>query len=736
MLRRMLFAGLLLGWVALGCGDRPPDEIDLLSLAELGDWRIERSLIPVDQPDAPEFGYGWSRPRETRDGFPFRWAIGDASELRVLCVEPKDLELKMVVRPFTWEGAPRQSVIVELNGGELGVWEILRRTTLGVSLPAAALHPGDNVIVFRWAYAQRPDEVGSIKARRRRAVAVSELAIAGLAHEAAPERGETPGRGLELPAAAQLGLAVWTGAGALLDIELAEGSAAGLQVWARREGEELERLWSDGGRRGGRRVPLGDGAGPVEIVLRTAASPAGGPVVVERARVVWPSPSPPAAEETAVPKTRPDILLFVVDTLRADRLSCYGGPPGISPALDRLAADGILFERAVAQSSWTKPSMVSVLSGLLTTEHGVRRREPRIPSEVTLVAERLRSAGYRTGGFTSNAYLVEAAGFARGFEHYDFAHERAEAITRRALEWLQNVPEDAPTFTWIHTIDPHAPYEPEEPYRTRWAPDVAAEVGSFDHVRWLARQPLKVRETFKEDYLALYDAEVAQNDAAFGRVLSWLEARGRYQDTVVVFLSDHGEGFWEHGVNGHGWDLYEEVLRVPLVIKPAGPGWAGQRHREIVQHVDLVPTLLEAAGLDVPDGLVGRSLLKPEKGDEGGRVAFSEMTYEGREGLAVRWRQYKLIEALSRNFLPLRALYDLDRDPGETNPVTNRPVISAWLALEGRRNLARLSLAPEAGEDVKLDAAAREALEALGYLDAPGVHLGRPHHKTNPESTR
>jgi arylsulfatase A-like enzyme len=200
----------------------------------------------------------------------------------------------------------------------------------------------------------------------------------------------------------------------------------------------------------------------------------------------------------------------------------------------------------------------------------------------------------------------------------------------------------------------------------------------------------------------------------------WLEARGRYRDTLVVFVSDHGEGFWEHGVNGHGWDLFEEAIRVPLVIKPAGLKRAGERRRDIVQHVDLVPTLLEATGLEVPDGLAGRSLLGAETGDDLERVAFSEMTYEGREGIAVRWRQYKLIEPLSSDFLPRRSLFDLDRDPGESNPVMDRPVISAWLALEGRRYLARLGSAPEAGADVELDAVARKGLEALGYLEPAG----------------
>lgn len=138
MLWRMLLAGLFIGGLALGCGDRPQEEIDLLSLAEFGEWRVERSRVPVDEAEAPEFGDGWSRPRETRGGIPFRWASSDVSELRVLCVEPRDLELRMAVRPFRWEGAPRQSVTVVLNDRELGIWEIPRRMTLSIPLPPRA----------------------------------------------------------------------------------------------------------------------------------------------------------------------------------------------------------------------------------------------------------------------------------------------------------------------------------------------------------------------------------------------------------------------------------------------------------------------------------------------------------------------------------------------------------------------------------------------------------------------
>jgi arylsulfatase A-like enzyme len=184
----------------------------------------------------------------------------------------------------------------------------------------------------------------------------------------------------------------------------------------------------------------------------------------------------------------------------------------------------------------------------------------------------------------------------------------------------------------------------------------------------------------------------------------------------VVLASDHGEAFWEHGVNGHGWDLFEEVLHVPLVVKP--PRWrrGGERPAQLVQHVDLAPTLLRIAGLPGIGGSEVRDLFDPDPR----RLVFSEMLYEGREGFTVRSADLKLIEPLSPWFLPGRALFDLAADPAETrNLAAERPVTAAWLAFEGRRRMALLERAPRPAPAAALRPDERRALEALGYL-APG----------------
>jgi len=720
MHRRALIATLILGSMTPGCRDYAVESLDLLPLARFGQWRVERSRVPVDQEEVPEFGKGWARSRNKPGGRPFHWASDSVSTLNLLCVEPRDLELQMKVRPFSWSGSPPQSVTVELNGNELGSWEISQSTALRIPLAKEQIHPGDNSIHFSWAYAQRVSEVLPRKGRRRRAAAVTDLVVAGLPERAAAKHPVSSGDGLSIPPGSELKIAVWAGRGSRLEVESGPNSEAGLQVWTRREGEDLSLQWTSNRREDRARIPLGDRKGPIEIVFRTRRSATDASRTVQSARIVRRSDSTPQTGPFTTAVTQPDILLYVVDTLRADRLSSYGGPAGISPALDLLASDGVLFENAVAQSSWTKPSMVSVVTGMLTTEHGVRQREPRIPKQAALVAEVLQSAGYRTGAFTANAYLVEAAGFDRGFDTFRYAHESSDSTTEQAVDWLREVGDERPVFLWVHTIDPHAPYEPAQPFRERWAPGVVEGVGSVDHIRSLAGQPSTTRHEFKDDYLALYDAEVAQNDASFGLIVDWMRERKRYRDAMVVFLSDHGEEFWEHGVNGHGWDLFEEVLHVPMVIKPAGGGQAGLRRKGVVEHVDLAPTLLTAAGLKIPETMRGRNLLAAEGSREDDhRVIFSEMTYKGREGFSVRWREFKLIVPLSKNFLPSQQLFDLAQDPYENQPVADHPVISAWLALEGRRHLARLDSAPRSEGPTELTNETRRALEELGYLDPP-----------------
>lgn len=697
--------------VLTACTSPNITEVDLVSIARFGEIPRERNVVPIDEESSREFSSGWSWPEKDARGNRYRWAIGETSNLSFFCVEPRFLKLEISVRAFVWDGSPEQGLRCRLNGTDLGKRIFRSADTLEFDLPAESIRPGENSIEFLWDRATRVSEVRLSRDQRRLAAAVSAIAINGLTEEHQEWSGIDPQDGIFVPAGSAVRIALMAGGESELSVQGPEGNGDHLQIWVRQEGRPFSQLC--GPCEDQATFELGHQAGPLQISFRATGQ---GPATLTNATVRWPMSLQSKELENKRKVAKPDVILYVVDTLRADRLEGYGGPKGVSPAFLELAADGVLFERAVAQSSWTKPSTISLLSGLLTTEHGVRSREPVIPQEVELIAERFKAAGYRTGAFTTNAYLIPSAGFDRGFDTFEFAQLTASEVTRRAVEWLDSGDDERPVFLWIHTVDPHAPYQPGPAFRQRFAPGIGSEIGTVEHVRSLGGQPQAVTAPFVPLYLSLYDAEISQNDEALRELVEFLKAGGRYEDACVAFVSDHGEEFWEHGVNGHGWDLFDEVLRVPLVVKP--PLWSngGQRIARTVQQIDLAPTLLRLAGLEPSSAMSGGDLFDFDEDDH--RLIFSEMTYEGREGLAVQAGKFKYIEPLSRGFLPDKTLFNLADDPFETNNIIDRfPITAAWLAQEGRERMSRLENAPQSVAEAFLNSEERHGLEALGYLD-------------------
>lgn len=399
------------------------------------------------------------------------------------------------------------------------------------------------------------------------------------------------------------------------------------------------------------------------------------------------------------------VVLISIDTLRSDRLPAYGHRAGATPAIDRLAADGILFESAWAQVPLTLPSHASLFTGLLPPASGVRsnlgyRLEP---GRGTPLAVALAGRGYATGGAVSAYVLRRETGIAAGFETWDDAIafspeatlselERAgERSVDAALAWLGGVA-DRPFFLFLHLFEPHFPYEPPAPFRERLADP--------------------------------YDGEIAAADAAVGRLLDWLRERGLYDEAVIVLLSDHGEGLGDHGEEEHGILLYRESLQVPLIVKLPGQRRAGERVERAVALVDVAPTLYELLEVPAPAGLAGRSLLEPPEPGEP-RAIYAETVYprihlgwsELRSMVDGRW-QY--IEG------PDPELYDLARDPGQRENVLARE------RREYRRLADRLAAIPLALEAAReASAEERAKLAALGYLagSAPETTGPRPDPK-------
>lgn len=395
------------------------------------------------------------------------------------------------------------------------------------------------------------------------------------------------------------------------------------------------------------------------------------------------------------------LVLVSIDTLRADRLPAYGYEGVETPAIDRLVADAVLFERAYSHSPQTLPAHVSMFTGLLPVEHGVRDNLGfAVGPEQTLLPELLTPLGYRSAAVVSSYVLRKEVGLARGFETYDDrlpqAPPSASSVQVQrdgsdslqvAERWLEEaaVP-GAPVFLFLHLYEPHTPYAPPDRF-ARYAP---------------------------------YDGEIAYADEIVGRLFDTLRARGLYDEALIVLLSDHGEGLGDHGEQEHGVFLYDEAIRVPLVVKLPGGREAGRRVAVPVQHIDLLPTLLDLVGAPAPATLRGRSLRPLLTGDEGGwpeRNLYAEALYPRYH---FGWSELYALTTARHRYIraPREELYDLGADPDERENLAaqrGRTVRDLRAALDDLRGAGPLR-APAAVTD---DALRR--LRSLGYLGGGGA---------------
>ena len=417
-------------------------------------------------------------------------------------------------------------------------------------------------------------------------------------------------------------------------------------------------------------------------------------------------PGRPTGVRADRPPGRPNVLVLLLDALRADHLGCYGYARDTSPALDSLAAGGVIFESAVAQASWTKPSIPSLFTGLYPIQHRVftgdtRDTADRITSDALdqehqTLAEALRSAGYATGAFVENVQISSFLGFDQGFDVYEENLGDARRIAERLLRWLDGGG-GRPFFAYVHFLDPHWPYSPPDPYHVMFPGPEGAAV-DFNNLNWksfergIEKGEIDLGPADLEAMQCFYDGEIRYTDAAISRILGFLRDRGLFENTIIVVTADHGEEFMEHGRVGHGHSLHDELLRVPLILR--WPGGRAARATGQVELVDVMPTLLDLVGTASPE-TAGRSL-RPllEGGELEPRDAFADHRPGGSAGeiqQSLRTGRYKLI----RTFRGLE---------GNAKPQWRPPVIrkGEWLevevALDGGTLLA-LEVEPE--EDLK-----------------------------------
>ncbi|RFF29190.1 sulfatase [Wenzhouxiangella sediminis] len=338
---------------------------------------------------------------------------------------------------------------------------------------------------------------------------------------------------------------------------------------------------------------------------------------------------------------RPNIVLISIDTLRTDRLGAYGYGRDLTPNLDRLAEEGVVFERAVTSAGTTWPAHASMLTGLYPRYHGVRRNGLELDGDIPLVTELLLESGYSTGSFVSYKGMHFRGKLDRGFDvasDSEFPPDGDDPIrngidtTGMALNWLEQRSDAVePAFMWLHLFEPHSPYDLTEHSRT-WMKETGydgflADGASGEELRGQRDRILASPEHIAA-MNALYDGEIELADELVGQVLDKLQSTGRLDNTIVIVVSDHGQGLGENGNMGHGPTLREDVLHVPLIIRDFRQSQAGRRVSETVSVIDLAPTIANAAlGIELP-GVQGRSLmshLSNETGEDAEREVFAEI---------------------------------------------------------------------------------------------------------------
>jgi arylsulfatase A-like enzyme/Flp pilus assembly protein TadD len=403
---------------------------------------------------------------------------------------------------------------------------------------------------------------------------------------------------------------------------------------------------------------------------------------------------------TAAGPGKPNILLITVDTLRADHLGCYGDKGIRTPAIDALAARGVLFARAFAHTPSTLPSHTNILLGLTPNAHGVHDNSNFIVRKDFLtLAEWLKAQGYATGAFVGAFPLDSRFGLVQGFDVYDdnygsqgptdmtFVERKADVVVGKALEWLEG--RTGPWFLWIHLFDPHQPYEPPEPFRSQYPGNP-------------------------------YDGEIAFVDSALAKLLGFLEERNLTDRTAVIFTADHGESLGEHGESTHGYFAYNATLHVPLIL--ALPGAKPARVEANVCHVDVFPTVCGFLGKKEPPGLQGRSLLPLVQGKSlaARPVYFEALTAYYNRGWAplrgyIQGRE-KYMDS------PIPEVYDLEKDFAELDNIAGLDDLAKIKKTFSELVRSESSpLADKAGQN--MDRTTAEKLRSLGYLASPQTPL-------------
>lgn len=738
---------LMVGAQVVGClagcvGDRGSKEVfDLVDAFPAATVSTETEVVKFIDPAVKKLlGPGWVLPREGLEIKGKAWGIGRQSEMNFFRLLPEALTLTFRCLPFAFDDGRYQRVSFLVNGQLVNEAELPPGgQQVEVNVPAEVLRSGENSLIMKYAESQSRD-VAYFKRGQDRAVAWNRLTIRpSVVRSDDPPSVDVSKRSLFIPFGSRVDYflgPVGSGEFSARSIEIAAGDRGRLIVSSQvgEEGETVVGQFTEGRWRTTATV-AGDEINHVRVSLAAVGRPA--PGCADRCGITVGAPEVRTirgeigntivgmslVDEEKAPSGQPNVVVYLIDALRADHLGCYGYDRPVSPNIDRFADRSILFEKAQAQTSWTRASVASVFTGLMPQVHSANDDDDALSDSVTTIAEYLQAEGYQTGAFSANGNAGPNVGFAQGFDTFEnLGPTRSEELNSEAFSWLDTLQRDRPFFLWVHAVDPHAPYDPPDDLRREFAAKVTEkDLGSVARVESLTQHPDRLSLALIDDMVSLYDAEIAANDRSFGALISDLKKRGIYDETLIILVSDHGEEFYDHGGWTHGKTLYAEQLDIPLVVKL--PGEQGsQRISQVVQHVDILPTVLGVVGLDLSAEIQGvdlRALLTEQGKLQWENHSFSSLDLRGRKGTSVYDGRWKMIRLHDRGRGHHPELFDKDSDRLErTDSSSTSPALMATMLAFDKKLTHRL---PEPISAPTVDTSAkeemREALKALGYIE-------------------
>jgi arylsulfatase A-like enzyme len=762
--------------VNLGCPGPPkPVVYDLAERVAVADRWSARQVLLFGTPAAePHQAEGFYREGGVPDGDSFAWSKGEAE---VSLTWPEVRERAAVVDLAPYAGVRAQAVEARLNGAPVarfGLNDLRHRYR--VPLPAGAQKAGDNRLRFVFASTASPAADGKSLDRRQLAAAFYGLTVAAaedaglddlLARDAPRPFARADAGGI--PAFVQLGpsvvrYAVLLPAGAELRFRpalhpaaRAAGASASFRVAVEDAQGRREERWSrvldardpPAGKEAPEVVvPLGDAGQVVQVALEVGGPPEGrfawgvwqAPRIVGRSAadglVALPPGPLPLEDDGKADTLRRDlrglnVVLIVLDAARAGQLGCYGYGRPTTPEVDRLAAEGVLFERAYTPAVYTLGAMSSVWTSQYPDRHHAEvSYADRLPPGGLTLSEALGARGVKTAGFVANAMAGTAFGFERGFDEFHEVYRlfpdlgsRGEAFRRVLPAWLDRH-RARPFFAYVHLREPHFPYDPGPPFDTRFGADAPLTREQRRDRAWYTdvnQGRVQPRKEEVEHLVRLYDGNLAYADREVGELRRALEAAGLLERTVLIVTADHGEQLHEHGYISHSAQVYEQSVHVPLIVRlPAGKGPRGLRLPALVDLLDLAPTVLDLlaqeGGPRAAREFQGRSLLPVIAGAPGKPAVLSRTVWE-RPVYALRDERYKLIYDSRTG---QAKLFDLQADPREQDDLAARdPLRAAHYRQALQQWTARLADRRAEGVTVSGGAPTPEQCEnfrALGYV--------------------